>query len=205
MEAAHQLVRVQVVAEGVLQLVAVAPLFERRHDRLDREALEAAQPAQRILGLGLLDLQLALVGEHLPRHAGVLGARGDPLGAGLQDLQRAGVGVVALALVHHRAHAVAGDGAGDEHHVAVLAQPRHALAAVGERVDGQLQLLAALGPGRIRIDGGGTIAGAHARSAGTARRAAVAAAPSRSAASAISHSSSAFCAWRRFSACSQMR
>ncbi len=56
------------------------------------------------------------------------------------------MGVVALALVHHGAHAVAGDGAGDEHHVAVLAQPRHALAAVGERVDRQLQLLAALGP-----------------------------------------------------------
>ncbi len=146
MEAAHELARVEVVAKGVLELVAVAPLFERRHDRLDLKALKPAEPPQRVLGLPLLDLELALVGEHLPRHARVVGERGDPLGARLEHLQRAGVSVGALALVHERTHAVAGDGAGDEHHVTVLAQARHALAAVGERVDGQLELLAALGP-----------------------------------------------------------
>ncbi len=202
MKAADELAAVEVVAEGVLELVAVAPLFERRHDLLDLKAREPAYPPQGILGLGLLDLELALVGEHLPGHARVIRERGDPLGAGVQHLERAGVGVVALALVDHRAHAVAGDGARDEHHVAALAQARDALAPVGERIDRQLELLAALGPGsarggRTRVAGGvhegGSAAGAH----GSSRP--------RSAPPAVSSSSSAFWAWRRFSACSQMR
>ena len=76
----------------------------------------------------------------------MVGERGDPLGTRLEHLERAGVGVGALALVDERAYTVAGDGAGDEHDVAVLAEARDALAPVGERVDGQLELLAALGP-----------------------------------------------------------
>ena len=44
--------------------------------------------------------QLALVGQHLPGHAGVVGDGRDPLGARLEHLDRARVRVAALALVH---------------------------------------------------------------------------------------------------------
>ena len=74
--------------------------------------------------------------------------RRDPLGARLEHLQRARVRVAALALVDDRAHAIAGDGAGDEHHIPAVAQPRDALAAEGQRVDLQLELVAALRAGR---------------------------------------------------------
>src|SRR5262249_20600532 len=86
-------------AERVLELVAVAPLLERRQRILELEAVEAAEPVQRLGYLGALDLQLALVGEHLPGNARVLGAGRDPLAAGHQHLERARVRVAALALV----------------------------------------------------------------------------------------------------------
>ncbi len=60
-------------AEGVLELVAVAPLLDGGDDRLQLEALEAAEPPQRVADLLLLDLELALVGEDLPGRAGVVG------------------------------------------------------------------------------------------------------------------------------------
>ena len=59
--------------ERVLELVAVAPLLQRGHDRLLLEALEAADALQRLGDLLGLDLELALVGEHLPRRARVVG------------------------------------------------------------------------------------------------------------------------------------
>src|SRR5262249_38586490 len=146
-----------------------------------------------------LDLQLARVGQHLPGDAGVARHGCDPLGARLEQLERAGVRVAALALVHERAHPVAGDRVGDEHDVAVLAEPGDALAAVGERVDLELQRLAALRPPRrVRSDGPRTL-GHHpsGRSAGSA--------PSPATTGASSSSKSAFWAWRRFSAWSQIR
>ena len=160
-------------AEGVLELVAVAPLFDRGHDRGKLEAVQAADPAQRLIDLRALDLELALVGDHLPGDAGMLGRGGDPLGALLEHLEHARVGVAALALVHERTHAVAGNGAGDEHHVPALAHARDALAPApgGERGD-------------LKLDDV-TGRGLHAGS--------------------TSSSSRAFCAWRRFSAWSQMR
>ena len=73
-------------AERVLELVAVAPLLDRRHDRLELEALEAADPAQRLVDLLRLLGELALVGQPLPGGAGaglavVDAAVGDPVGA----------------------------------------------------------------------------------------------------------------------------
>ena len=77
----------------------------------------------------------------------MIGDRRDAVRAGLEDLDRARLRVGPLALADHRPHAVAGHGAGDEHDVAVGA--RDARAAEGERVDRQLQLVAALRPGRV--------------------------------------------------------
>ena len=51
-EAEHQLAgTVVVVSKRVFELVAVAPLLNRRHDRLHREAVELADPPQRVLDL----------------------------------------------------------------------------------------------------------------------------------------------------------
>ena len=143
----------------------------------------------------------------------MVGARGDPLGAGLEDLHGAGVRVAALALVHDRAHAVARDRAGDEHDVAAVAQPRDALAAEGERVDAQLELVAPLrarqgaaeaasetpdSPGASEHGRAILGVGDHAWIEGHADDGEPSAGATRS-------SSRAFCAWRRFSAWSQMR
>ncbi len=124
-------------AEGVLELVAVAPLFDRGHDLGELKPIEAPDPAQRLIDLLALDLELALVGDHLPGDAGVLGCGSDPLGARLEHLEHARVCVAALALVHERAYAVAGDRAGDEHDISALAHARDALAPApgGERGD----------------------------------------------------------------------
>ena len=63
--------------ERVLELVAVAPLLVRRDDRLHLEAVEPAEPAQRVLDLLGLHGELALVGKDLPRRAGMAGERWD--------------------------------------------------------------------------------------------------------------------------------
>src|SRR5664280_2269744 len=132
------------LAEGVLELVAVAPRLHGGNDLLQLVAVEVADALERLVDLLALDLQLALVRQHLPRHAGVVGDGSDALGARLEHLQRASVRVASLALVHYGAHEVAGDRAGDEHHIATVAETRDALAAEGERLDAQLQLVATL-------------------------------------------------------------
>jgi hypothetical protein len=144
-----------------------------------------------------LDLQLALVRQHLPGHARMLGKRLDPLGARHEQLDGARMRVGALALDDQRAHAVTGNGARDEHHIAALAVARNPLAAVGERVDLELELLPALRPRGSRLAGGrlDVRRGARVILCGRAHRDACS----------TSSSSSAFWAWRRFSACSQMR
>ncbi len=58
------------VAPRVLELVAVAPLGRGGDDRLGLEAVEAAEAAERLVDLRGLQLELALVGESLPRGAG---------------------------------------------------------------------------------------------------------------------------------------
>ena len=147
-EAAHQLA-VLAGAERVLELVAVAPLLDRRDDRLELVALEPADARQRVVDLLLLDLELARVGQHLPRRARVVGDRRDAVGRRLEDVDRARLRVRLLRLADLRAHAVARHGAGDEDDVAVLTA-RDAVAAVGEAVDGELELIPA-----ARARGGG--------------------------------------------------
>ena len=122
----------------------------------------------------------------------MVGEGGNPLGAGLQDLYGAGVCVAALALVHDRAHAIARDGARNEHDIAAVTQSRDALSPEGERVDLELQLIAPLRAGRALVRrrvGQGRRVGRHRDEYSGA----------------IRSSSRAFCAWRRFSAWSQMR
>ena len=165
---------VALVAEGVLELVAIAPLLARRDDLLEDEPVEVPDPPQCLIDLTLLDLQLALVGDDLPGDSRVICPRGDPLWARLEDLEGARMGIAALALVDYGAHAVAGNGSGDEDHIATVTETRHALASEGERVDLQLELVSSLwtgGPVRGRVHAGATSA-----------------------------SNRAFCAWRRFSA-----
>ena len=109
-----------------------------------------ADAPQRVVDLLLLDGELALVGQHLPRRAGMVGDRRDPLGARLEHLERARLGVAALALRDDGADAIAGDRAGDEDDIATAPvrrslETRDAVAAVGERLDAQLELGTALG------------------------------------------------------------
>ena len=58
------------IAEGVFELVAVAPLLERRLDLLQLEVIELADPPQRPVDLGALLGQLPLVRQALPGSPG---------------------------------------------------------------------------------------------------------------------------------------
>ncbi len=127
-----------------------------------------ADPPQRLLDLALLDLELTLVGELLPRRTGMVGECRNAIRSRLEQLGRASLSVGALAMVNPGAHEIPRECAVDEDDVAT--QPRDAGATERERVDAQLELIA---DGRSR---------------------------DRLAAHASSHSSRAFCAWRRFSA-----
>ena len=72
--------------------------------------------------------------------------RFDPVGARLQELDQLGLGPRALRLSDPRAHAVTGNGAADEHHVAGLGA-RDTRPAIGETVNRQLELVAPSGTG----------------------------------------------------------
>jgi hypothetical protein len=71
----------------------------------------------------------------------MVGDRGHALGGGLDDLDRARLRVGLLGLADLGAHAVAFNGAGHEHDVAL--ETGHAVAAVGQRIDCELQHVAA--------------------------------------------------------------
>ena len=102
--------------------------------------------------------ELALVGEALPGGAGaglaaVDAAVGDPVGAGPQQLDRARLGEALLRLRHLGPDPVAGQRAGDEDDEAVGAGD--AAPAEGERVDLDLEQLAATGAAGRRLLAGG--------------------------------------------------
>ncbi len=118
----HTSVAVVAGAERVLELVAVAPLLDRRNDLLHLEAVKAPEPAQRVLDLLRLDGELALVGQDLPRRPGMVGDGCYAVRTRLDDLDRACLGVVALALGHDRSHAIAGKRVTHEHDVGALAE-----------------------------------------------------------------------------------
>ena len=98
--------------------------------------------SERVAHLGLLLRELALVGEHLPGRPRVRRGGLHAVRAGGEQLHRVGLGEGALRLGHARPHQIAGHAAAHEHHVAVGAG--HPGPTVGERVDLELELLAAL-------------------------------------------------------------
>src|SRR4051794_2715053 len=135
------------LAEGVLELVPVSPLLDGRDDRLELDRFEPAEPPQRLVDLAGLLGELVLVGQRLPGSPGarlalVDTAVRDPVRAGFDQLEGARLGEASLDLRQACADTVAGQPAGDEHHVAVGA--RDASPALGERVDVQDELLAPL-------------------------------------------------------------
>ena len=137
-----------VLPERVLELVPVAPLLDGRDDRLELELVEAAEPAQRLVDLARLLLQLSLIGQALPRRAGaglalVGAAIRDPVRARADELDGGPLREPALGLGQPGTDAVPWQAARDEHHIAVGA--RDAAAALRERVDLQHQLVARAG------------------------------------------------------------
>jgi hypothetical protein len=145
------------LAEGVLELVAIAPLLKRRLDLLELEAVEPADPPQRLLHLGALLGQLARVLKPLPRRAraglALVGtAVGDALGPGAEQLEGARLGEALLRFRDLDPNSVARQGAGDEDDQAI--RPRQPPPAEGERVDLYLELLAPVTAGRRGLTGG---------------------------------------------------
>ena len=102
--------------------------------------VEAAEPLERVHHLGLLLLELALVRQHLPRRARMRRPRLDPVGRRLEQLGHARLAIAPLALEDTRAYAVTRDRALHEQDIAAGA--RDAAAAVGERLDHELELVA---------------------------------------------------------------
>jgi hypothetical protein len=135
-------------AERVLELVAIAPPLRGGDDGLEGEAVQPADPAQGVIDLGALLLELAFIGQSLPRRArarlaAVHTGRGHPVRGGTQELRGRRLRVVSLRLVHARADAIAGQPASDEDHVPVEAG--HATPAVRKGIDLELELGATLG------------------------------------------------------------
>ena len=132
--------------ERVLHLVAVAELRRRGDDRLERRIGETREPLERVRDPALLRGELRVVGEILEPAAAagrvVRTRRRDTLRPGNEHLGRDRLGVTPLHLRHARAHGVAGKPAAHEDDEAV--EPRDAVAAEGERIDRELELLVSL-------------------------------------------------------------
>jgi hypothetical protein len=127
----------------VLDLVAVAVEILGRDHGLRLEAVEPADPLERVGDLRVLVAQLLGVPEVLPGTAAadaeVRAAGLHPARPRLEQLDRLRLGVPALELRDAGADAVAGEPAGDEDDQ--LAVPGDAAAAVREPVDPKLDLL----------------------------------------------------------------
>ena len=138
------------LAEGVLELVAVAPLLHRRLDLLQLEAVEAADPAQRLLDLLALVLELALVGEALPGAPG----QGSPSCTQLSATRSAPgrSSSTARASAKRRFALVISartrsPGKAPATKTTCPSQPGHAAPTEGERLDLDLELLSPRGAG----------------------------------------------------------
>ena len=121
-------------------------LRRSRDDRLERRVGDAAEPRERVPHLRLLRGDLLLVGQILETAAAagrvVRARRFDPPVARLEHLGRERLREAALHLRDARPDEIAGQPAPHEDDEAV--QPRDAVAAVRERVDAELELVALL-------------------------------------------------------------
>jgi hypothetical protein len=149
-----------VLRERVLELVPVVENRSGGDDRLELEAVEAADAGEGVGDLGLLRRGLRLIREILEAAApasGVMSARRlDARRAGFHDLECSRLGVVSLHLRDLRPHCVAGEAAPDEDDEAV--QARDAVPAVGERIDLEVELLILPQRGGHEPDGIGGLA-----------------------------------------------
>ena len=129
--------------ERVVEPVPVVEDLLGRKQRLERRLRNPADPPQRLAHLVRLGRGLHLVAQVLKAAAAargeVVAGRLDAVGARLDDLERGRLRVAPLHLRHAREHGVAGQPAAHEDDEPV--QPRDAVAAVGERVDAELELL----------------------------------------------------------------
>ena len=136
--------------ERVLELVAVEERRRGGEDRIERRLRDPADPLERVSNLVFLRRSLHRVVEILEAAAAagrvVRARRLDALRRRLEHLRRERLGEPALHLRHARAHAIARKPAPDEDDEAV--QARDAVAAVGERVDLELELLVHASPAR---------------------------------------------------------
>ena len=141
-EAEHEAVRAG--REGVLELVPVAELGARGHDRLERRLGEAAEARERVAHLLRLRLELARVGVVLEAAATarpeVAARRRDAVGPGLEQRRPDRLRKSALHLRRTGAHEVAGQPTAHEDDEPV--DPPDAVSAVREGVDPDLELLA---------------------------------------------------------------
>src|SRR5204863_5436270 len=122
MEAQDQLA--VVLAKRVLELVAIAPRTDGGLDRLELEAVQAAEPAKRLVDLPRLLLELALVRKPLPGSARtrltlVEASIRDPVDARLDELDGARLAEVALGLLDPGPDPIARQPAGHEDDIAV--------------------------------------------------------------------------------------
>ena len=131
------------LGERELELVAVAVDLVGRDGRLHGRVGDVAEAPQRLAHLVDLRLELRLVREILEPAAATLtevrAARLDAARARLQQLRAERLGVALLDLRHLGAHEIARQAALHEDDEAVPA--RDTVAAVGERVDAELELL----------------------------------------------------------------
>ena len=129
--------------ERVLELVPVMKDVLGTGDRLHRRRRDAADPPQRILDLPVLGRDLCFVPKILeptaPTGRVVRARRLDTLRPRLEHLRHERLRVAALDLRHAGPHRVTRQATPDEHDEPV--QPRDPVAAVGERVDRELELL----------------------------------------------------------------
>jgi hypothetical protein len=135
---------VRVLRERVLELIAVVEDRLGREQRLKRGLGDPAQADERLPHLRLLRGDLGLVGEILEAAAAAGGivraGRVDPLRARADEVDRERLRVVPLDLRDARADGVPGQAAAHEDDEAV--EPSDAVAAVRQRIDGELELLA---------------------------------------------------------------
>ena len=115
----------------------------RRDRGLDCEAGELPDPLERVDDLARLGVELCLVSKVLEAAAAALGkvlaGSVDARRSRLDDLHRHGLGMTPFHLRHASADLVAREAAPYEDDEPV--QPRDSVAAVGERVDRELELL----------------------------------------------------------------